>query len=131
MPARQRLVIVSEYYAPDPSTTSEIITAIAAHLAREIPVLVLSGTAGSASAGIEGRPSVVEIRKRGTEKAAILRRAVASGRDDLHGTRGVRDGVPGHRGVVTHVSIRHYHLCPFGLCALSITGVLDAISLTL
>jgi len=77
MQARQRLVVVSEYYAPDPCTTSEIMTAIAARLARQIPVLVLSGTAGSASGEAEGRPSVVEISKMGTEKSALLKRAVA------------------------------------------------------
>jgi glycosyltransferase involved in cell wall biosynthesis len=77
MQARQRLVVVSEYYAPDPSTTSEIITTIAAHLAKEMPVVVLSGTAGSAYAGVEGRPTVVEISKRATEKGALVRRAVA------------------------------------------------------
>jgi glycosyltransferase involved in cell wall biosynthesis len=77
MQARQRLVVVSEYFAPDPSTTSEIITTIAAHLAKAVPVLVLSGTAGSADAGVEGRPSVVEISKRATEKGALVRRAVA------------------------------------------------------
>jgi colanic acid biosynthesis glycosyl transferase WcaI len=77
MQARKRLVIVTEYYSPDPNTTSEIVTAIAAHLAKELPVLVLSGTAGSASADGEGRPAVVEIRKRRTEKHALVRRAVA------------------------------------------------------
>jgi glycosyltransferase involved in cell wall biosynthesis len=77
MQARQRVVVVSEYYAPDSSTTSEILTTIATHLAKEIPVLVLSGTAGSACAGSEAQPTVVEVRKRGTEKAALLKRAVA------------------------------------------------------
>jgi colanic acid biosynthesis glycosyl transferase WcaI len=77
MQARKRLVIVSEYYAPDPSTTSEIITTIASNLANGIPVLVLSGTAGSASGDIAGRPTVVEISKRQTAKSALLRRAIS------------------------------------------------------
>jgi glycosyltransferase involved in cell wall biosynthesis len=77
MPARQRVVVVSEYYAPDPSTTSEILTTIAVHLAKETPVLVLSGTAGSACADVAERPTVVEVRKRGTEKAALLKRGIA------------------------------------------------------
>jgi glycosyltransferase involved in cell wall biosynthesis len=76
MPARKRLVVVSEYYAPDPSTTSEIITTIAARLAADVPVLVLSGTAGSAATG-PGQPTVVEISKRRTEKNALVRRAIA------------------------------------------------------
>jgi colanic acid biosynthesis glycosyl transferase WcaI len=77
MPARKRLVIVSEYYSPDPSTTSEIITTIATHLANGIPVLVLSGTAGSASADGAGKPTVIEISKRQTEKGALVRRAIS------------------------------------------------------
>lgn len=77
MPARKRLVIVSEYYSPDPSTTSEIITTIATHLANGIPVLVLSGTAGSASADSAGKPTVIEISKRQTEKGALVRRAIS------------------------------------------------------
>jgi glycosyltransferase involved in cell wall biosynthesis len=77
MPARKRLVIVSEYYSPDPSTTSEIITTIAEQLARNVPVLVLSGTAGAAAGERAGQPTVVEISKRRTEKHALLRRALA------------------------------------------------------
>jgi colanic acid biosynthesis glycosyl transferase WcaI len=77
MSARKKLVIVSEYYSPDPSTTSEIMTAIATHLARDVPVLVLSGTAGSSATAESGRPTVVEIKKRATAKGALVKRALA------------------------------------------------------
>jgi putative colanic acid biosynthesis glycosyltransferase WcaI len=44
-----KLVIVGQHYPPDPSTTAAIMSAIAEHLAAEVPVLVLSGSLGSAA----------------------------------------------------------------------------------
>ena len=43
-----KIVVVSQHYPPDPSTTAAIMAAIADHLAAEAPVLVLSGMPGSA-----------------------------------------------------------------------------------
>ena len=55
------------------------MAAIADHLAAQAPVLVLSGTPGSASheATVQDRPVVVEIKNRIPAKAALIRRAAA------------------------------------------------------
>jgi len=73
-----KIVIVSQHYAPDPSTTATYLTAIAEGLATGYQVLVISGTAHSAFPG-EGktRPRVVEVKNRMTEKHALVRRAIA------------------------------------------------------
>src|SRR4051794_19974201 len=74
----RKIVIVSQYYAPDPSTTASYMTAIAETLARDMPVVVISGTRGPvASAGGHGRPSVISIPGWQPRKAALVRRAVA------------------------------------------------------
>jgi colanic acid biosynthesis glycosyl transferase WcaI len=74
-----KLVILSQHYPPDPTTTAAIIASIAEHLAAEVPVLTLSGTPGSATndSAPLGRPVVVEIRNRLPAKAALFRRAIA------------------------------------------------------
>jgi glycosyltransferase involved in cell wall biosynthesis len=75
----RKLIIVSQHYPPDSSSTAEIISNIAEHLAIEVPVLVLSGTPHSAtndSISLK-RPTIVEIRNWMPAKAALLRRAVA------------------------------------------------------
>jgi colanic acid biosynthesis glycosyl transferase WcaI len=75
----QKVLIVSQHYPPDRSTTAAIMSAIAEHLAAEIPVLVLSGTSGSATndSMASTRPTVVEIKNRASAKAALIRRAAA------------------------------------------------------
>jgi colanic acid biosynthesis glycosyl transferase WcaI len=72
-----KLVIVSQHYPPDSSTTATIMSEIAEHLALEVPVLILSGTAGSATnhSPSSNRPSVVEIKNRMSAKAALVKRA--------------------------------------------------------
>jgi colanic acid biosynthesis glycosyl transferase WcaI len=73
-----KVIIVSQYYAPDPSTTAAYMTAIAETLAREMPVVVLSGTPTSvASSGAQDRPSIVPIPGWQPRKDALARRAVA------------------------------------------------------
>ena len=72
-----KVVVVSQHYPPDPSTTAAIMVAISDHLAQESEVLVLSGTAGSASRASAGKPDVVEIRNWMPGKAALVRRALA------------------------------------------------------
>jgi colanic acid biosynthesis glycosyl transferase WcaI len=91
-----KVVIVSQHYPPDRSTTAAIMSAIAEHLAAEVPVLILSGTAGSAtvesnpsgSNSSESKPSssgskpsnqpvVVEIKNWIPAKTALIRRAAA------------------------------------------------------
>src|ERR1700685_2291852 len=75
----RKIVIASQHYPPDPSTTAAIMAAIANHLARDAPVLVLSGTAGSVLLENvkSGRPMIVEVRNWMPGKAALVRRATA------------------------------------------------------
>jgi colanic acid biosynthesis glycosyl transferase WcaI len=74
-----KIVIVSQHYAPDPSTTATYITAIANGLTADHEVLVISGTAHSASPATSetARPYVVEISSWTPEKDALVRRAIA------------------------------------------------------
>ncbi len=69
-----KVVIVSQHYAPDPSTTATYLTAIAEGLKHDREVLVISGTAHSAS---PAQPRVVEISGWTPEKNALVRRAIA------------------------------------------------------
>jgi colanic acid biosynthesis glycosyl transferase WcaI len=78
MAASGKVVVVSQHYPPDPSTTAAIMAEISEHLAARHHVLVLSGTPGSATSdAVPNRPVVAEIRNRIPEKGALLRRAVA------------------------------------------------------
>src|ERR1700736_414954 len=78
MAASGKVVVVSQHYPPDPRTTAAIMAALSRHLAALHPVLVLSGTPGSATSNaVSNRPVVAEIRNRIAEKGALLRRAVA------------------------------------------------------
>src|SRR6266545_3120519 len=70
-----KVVVVSQHYPPDPSTTAAIMAAISERVGQEAEVLVLSGTAGSAAAA--GKPAVVEIGNWMPGKAALLKRALA------------------------------------------------------
>jgi len=72
-----KVVVVSQHYPPDPSTTAAIMAAIGEHVAREADVLVLSGTAGSAAKAVGGKPQVVEVGNWMPGKAALLKRALA------------------------------------------------------
>jgi glycosyltransferase involved in cell wall biosynthesis len=78
MAASGKVVVVSQHYPPDPSTTATIMAEISEHLAAGPPVLVLSGTPGSATSdAVPNRPVVAEIRNRIPEKGALARRALA------------------------------------------------------
>jgi putative colanic acid biosynthesis glycosyltransferase WcaI len=77
MQSSAKIVVVSQHYPPDSSTTAAIMAAIADHLAAEAPLLVLSGTPGSACGEAPGRPAIIEIKNRIPEKAALVRRAWA------------------------------------------------------
>jgi putative colanic acid biosynthesis glycosyltransferase WcaI len=73
-----KVVVVSQHYPPDPSTTAAIMAEISEHLAVRHPVLVLSGTPGSATNdAVSNRPIVVEVKNRIPAKAALMRRALA------------------------------------------------------
>jgi colanic acid biosynthesis glycosyl transferase WcaI len=71
-----KIVIVSQHYAPDQSTTAGIITAIATHLAKVMKVLVLSGTSGSSPHQNADQPIVIEIKNPMAEKTALSKRAL-------------------------------------------------------
>src|ERR1700684_1945777 len=72
-----KIVVVSQHYPPDQSTTAAIMAALAGHLVAQAqaPVLVLSGTPGSASHEPAGpdRPVVIDIKNRIPAKAALIR----------------------------------------------------------
>jgi glycosyltransferase involved in cell wall biosynthesis len=72
-----KVVVVSQHYPPDPSTTAAIMAAISERLTREREVLVLSGTAGSAAQATAGKPPVVEVKNWMPGKGALLKRALA------------------------------------------------------
>jgi colanic acid biosynthesis glycosyl transferase WcaI len=72
-----KVVVVSQHYPPDQSTTAAIMAAIANQLVEQADVVVLSGWPDSASKSADDRPDVVEIRNRVPAKAALLRRAGA------------------------------------------------------
>jgi colanic acid biosynthesis glycosyl transferase WcaI len=78
MPKPRKVVVVSQHYPPDRSTTAAIMSAIAERLATEATVLVLSGMPGSASSepSDPGKPTVVEIRNQLAGKGALLKRAI-------------------------------------------------------
>ncbi|MCK1642833.1 glycosyltransferase family 4 protein [Bradyrhizobium sp. 157] len=72
-----KVVVVSQHYPPDPSTTAAIMAAISDRVAQEAEVLVLSGTAGSAISAQAGKPEVVEVKNWMPGKGALGKRAVA------------------------------------------------------
>jgi colanic acid biosynthesis glycosyl transferase WcaI len=72
-----KVVVVSQHYPPDHSTTAAIMAAIANRVAGDAEVLVLSGTPGSASPASSGQVEVEEIRNWMPGKAALIQRATA------------------------------------------------------
>src|SRR5689334_6801159 len=74
-----KVIIVSQHYPPDPSTTAGIMAEIAESLATERRVLVLSGMRGSLEHASRqaSAPRVIEIPNRMPSKAALFRRAIA------------------------------------------------------
>jgi colanic acid biosynthesis glycosyl transferase WcaI len=74
-----KILVVSQYYPPDSSTTAVYIAAIAEGLARDNRVIVLSGSPNSSpGAGVERtRPQIVEIANWTPQKDALIARAIA------------------------------------------------------
>jgi glycosyltransferase involved in cell wall biosynthesis len=74
-----KIVVASQHYPPDPSTTAAIMAEIACHLAAGHEVVVLSGSPGAlpASQTGPGKPRVVAIRNRMAGKAALVRRGAS------------------------------------------------------
>ena len=74
-----KIVVASQHYPPDASTTAAIMAEIACRLSAEHEVVVLSGWPGAlpASQTGPGKPRVVAIKNRISGKAALVRRAVS------------------------------------------------------
>jgi glycosyltransferase involved in cell wall biosynthesis len=80
-PARRgKFILVSQHYAPFPSSTSAYMTDIAEELARDRKVLVITSTPGSASQSppIDGKPEVIEIKSWWPGKSALVSRTFAA-----------------------------------------------------
>lgn len=75
-PVRNKIVVVSQHFPPDQSTTAAIMAEIATRLARTAPVIVLSGTPGSSdcSGTQPNKMTVEEIKNKIPAKAALFRR---------------------------------------------------------
>ena len=76
----KKVFLVSQHYAPYPSTTSGYMTDIAQALASRHRVVVLSGSPGSGSdhPPKEGEPEIVEIRSWWPRKSALFSRSLAA-----------------------------------------------------
>jgi putative colanic acid biosynthesis glycosyltransferase WcaI len=74
-----KLIIVGEHYAPDSSTTATYVAAIAQGLSTDTEVLVISGTAHSASVAPlkTAQPRVMEVGTSMPDKDALVQRAIA------------------------------------------------------
>lgn len=79
-PRAGKVVLVTQHYAPFPSTTSGYMTEIAEELAREGPVMVITSAPGSASRLplTPGKPEVIEIRSWWPGKSALVSRSFAA-----------------------------------------------------
>ena len=82
MPTMQKsgkILVASQHYLPDPSTTAVYMAAIAEALAIDNQVVVLSGSPGSTSKAGEDRtkPTVIEIKNWTPQKDALVRRAIS------------------------------------------------------
>lgn len=79
MQPRGKIVVASQHYPPDTSTTAAIMAEIACHLAGSHEVVVLSGSSGAlpaSQAGL-GKPRIVAVKNRMAGKAALVRRGVS------------------------------------------------------
>lgn len=72
-----KIVVASQHYPPDPSTTAAIMAEIACRLAADHEVVVLSGSPGALPAAQTGpdKPRVIAVKNRMAGKAALIRRA--------------------------------------------------------
>jgi colanic acid biosynthesis glycosyl transferase WcaI len=73
-----KIVIVSQYYAPDPTTTATYMTAIAGALSADWEVLVISGTLRDVSSDTPhpAQPRIVEVASWTPVKTALIRRMI-------------------------------------------------------
>lgn len=77
MQPQGKIVVASQHYPPDPSTTAAIMAEIACRLAMDHEVVVLSGSPGDLPAALTGpgKPRVVALKNRIAGKTALVRRA--------------------------------------------------------
>ncbi|MCK1652650.1 glycosyltransferase family 4 protein [Bradyrhizobium sp. 149] len=74
-----KIIVASQHYPPDPSTTAAIMAEIACRIAGDHEVVVLSGSSGAlpASQTGPGKPRIVAVKNRMAGKAALVRRGVS------------------------------------------------------
>jgi colanic acid biosynthesis glycosyl transferase WcaI len=79
MPKLGKILIASQHFVPDSSTTAVYMTAIAEALATDNPVVVLSGSPNSRSepGADRKKPTVIEIKNWTPRKDALIRRAIS------------------------------------------------------
>jgi colanic acid biosynthesis glycosyl transferase WcaI len=75
----RKILVVSQYYPPDSSTTATYIAAIAEGLAIDQEVVVLSASPGSkpVASAERSKPEVIEIKSWTPRKEALVQRALA------------------------------------------------------
>src|SRR4051812_13353373 len=73
----RKLIVATQFYPPDATTTAVYVGRIADSLARERQVVVISATAGSRAAGRPGKPEIVELKSWNPRKSAIIQRVAA------------------------------------------------------
>ena len=80
LPRAGKVVLVTQHYAPFPSTTSGYMTDIAKALAQNNRVMVISSSPHSASKlpPSPGEPEVIEIKSWWPEKSALVSRSLAA-----------------------------------------------------
>jgi glycosyltransferase involved in cell wall biosynthesis len=79
-PREGKVILVSQHYAPFPSSTSAYMTEIAEELARDSRVIVITSAPGSASKPplSEDKPEVIEIKSWWPGKSALVSRTFAA-----------------------------------------------------
>jgi len=75
-----KILLVTQHYAPFPSTTSGYMTEIAEELAQDCDVTVLSGTPDSNSKALSKPlfPAIIEIKSWWPGKSALVSRSLAA-----------------------------------------------------
>lgn len=79
MQPRNKIIVASQHYPPDPSTTAAIMAEIACRLAAEREVVVLSGWPGALPASQIGpnKPRVLAVKNQIAAKAALVQRSIS------------------------------------------------------
>lgn len=72
-----RLIIATQFYPPDATTTAVYVGKIAESLASDRKVVVISATPSSRAAGQPGKPEIVELKSWNPRRSAIVQRAAA------------------------------------------------------